>query len=426
MRTRVHKKQNVNLITLGCSKNTIDSEVLFTQLAKQGVEVYHNSTDYCEVSIINTCGFIENAKKQSIDMILEHAELKKKGLVQKLYVMGCLSERYKEELSKSILEVDGYFGSLDIIPLLKELGTSYKEKLLGERISSTPSHYAYLKISEGCNRPCSFCAIPLMRGKHISKPMPSIIEEAKFLVKNGVKEILLIAQDTTYYGIDLYKKRCLTTLLESLSSIKGLEWIRIHYAFPTGFPTDVLSVIANSKNICNYIDIPLQHASNKILKLMRRGTTNQKTRILIKKIRDSVPGISIRTTFIVGHPHETDSDFEETLDFIQSMKFERLGVFMYSHEEDTHSHTMPDNVPENIKEERFKALMEIQEKISTEHNKKKVNSLQKVLIDRQDHDYWVGRTESDSPEVDNEVLIKYQRRITCRNRKFCNCKNNRL
>jgi ribosomal protein S12 methylthiotransferase len=406
MRTKSFKKNKVNVITLGCSKNVVDSEVLMGQLRANRFEVVHEEeSNDSQVVIINTCGFIDNAKQESIDTILHFAEEKRKGNIERLIVTGCLSERYKPDLAKEIPDVDHFFGTRDLPLLLKTLGADYKHELVGERLLTTPLHYAYLKISEGCDRPCSFCAIPLMRGKHVSKPVEKIIDEASSLVQKGVKEIILIAQDSTYYGLDLYQKRNLAELLDKLSSVNGLEWIRLHYAFPSGFPSEVLEVMAEKKNICKYIDIPLQHASDRILTSMRRGITKEKTRELIAKMRETVPGISIRTSMITGYPGETEKDFNELLDFIKEIEFDRLGVFTYSHEENTHAFSMVDDVPQSIKQERAAMLMKVQEEISLKKNENKIGKIFKVLFDRKEGDYFIGRTEFDSPEVDNEVLV---------------------
>lgn len=396
----------MNIVTLGCSKNLVDSEVLLTQLRGNGIDAVHESkTDDAKVIVINTCGFIDNAKQESIDTILRYVDAKEEGIVDKVYVTGCLSQRYKDDLEKEIPNVDAWFGTRDLSRMLKVFNANYKQELIGERILTNPSHYAYLKISEGCDRPCSFCAIPLMRGGHISRPMEELVFEAKNLVKQGTKELLLIAQDSTYYGLDLYKKRNLAELLQRLSDVAGIEWIRLHYAFPTGFPMDVLDVMAERSNICNYLDIPLQHASSRMLQLMRRGTTREKTEDLLSRIRAKVPGIAIRTTMIAGHPGETEQDFEELLDFVQRSRFDRLGVFTYSHEDNTHSYTMPDDVPEEVKQERMEAVMEVQQSISLDLNKQKIGQIFKVMVDRKEGGIFVGRTESDSPEVDNEVII---------------------
>lgn len=406
LKTKGTKKTKVNIVTLGCSKNTVDSEVLLTQLKGNGIDASHESQkDDSNIVVINTCGFIDNAKQESIDTILRYVDAKQEGLVEKVYVTGCLSQRYKDSLELEIPEVDSWFGTRDLSRLLKQLNANYKHELVGERILTNPSHFAYLKISEGCDRPCSFCAIPLMRGGHISRPIEELVKEAKHLASNGTKELLLIAQDSTYYGLDLYKKRVLSDLLKNLSDVEGIEWIRLHYAFPTGFPLDVLDVMAERSNICNYIDIPLQHGSTKMLKLMKRGTTREKTTALIHTIREKVPDIAIRTTLIAGHPGETESEFGEMLDFVAQSRFDRLGVFPYSHEENTFSHTMKDDVPAHVKQERVDAIMDLQQRISLENNQKKIGNTYKILIDRKEGGQFIGRTEYDSPEVDNEVLI---------------------
>lgn len=406
MKVRGGKKDKVNIITLGCSKNLVDSEVMLTQLKGNDIDASHESEqDDANIVIINTCGFIDNAKQESIDTILRYADAKEEGLVEKVYVTGCLSQRYREDLQQEISNVDAWFGTMELPLLLRKFNADYRHELLGERITTTARHYSYLKISEGCDRPCSFCAIPLMRGGHISRPIEELVAEAKSLVRNGTKEILLIAQDSTYYGLDLYKERKLASLLTQLSDVEGLDWIRLHYAFPTGFPLDVLDVMAERPNICNYLDIPLQHGSTEMLKIMRRGTTRQKTRELLQTMREKVPGIAIRTTLITGHPGETEKEFEEMVEFVKESRFERLGVFPYSHEEKTHAHSMEDNVPEEVKTERAEHLMEVQEEISQELNDEKVGKTFKVLIDRLEGGHYYGRTEHDSPEVDNEVII---------------------
>lgn len=406
MRTKSHKQNKINIVTLGCSKNLVDSEVLYSQLKANDFAVEHESKkDDSNIIIVNTCGFIENAKQESIDTILRYVEEKEAGNIDKLYVTGCLSHRYKEDLEKEIPQVDAYFGTLELPNILKTLGADYKHDLIGERLLTTPPHYAYLKISEGCNRPCSFCAIPLMRGQHVSKPIEQLVTEAKGLVKNGVKEVMLIAQDSTYYGLDLYGDRKLGDLLRNLSDVEGLEWIRLHYAFPSQFPMDALEVMAERSNICKYIDIPLQHATDNMLKLMRRGITRRRTEEVVDTIRQKVPGIAIRTTMLVGHPGETREEFEELIAFTEKMWFDRLGVFTYSHEENTHAYTMEDSISQEEKDERAEELMEVQQAISLEINRQKVGNTYKVLFDRIEGGYFVGRTEFDSPEVDNEVLV---------------------
>lgn len=406
MKTKGLKKTKVNIVTLGCSKNLVDSEVMLTQLRGNNIDATHESTkDDANVVVVNTCGFIDNAKQESIDTILRYVDAKQEGLIEKVYVSGCLSQRYKDELKHEIPDVDAWFGTGDLPALLKKFKADYKKELLGERIITTSKHYAYLKIAEGCDRPCSFCAIPLMRGKHVSKPMEQVVAEAQSLVSQGTKEILLIAQDSTYYGLDLYKKRNLAELMDRLSDVDGLEWIRLHYAFPTGFPEDVLEIMANRSNICNYLDIPLQHASSNMLKMMRRGTTREKTEALLDTMRNKVPDIAIRTTLIAGHPGETEDDFQEMLDFVEKNRFDRLGIFTYSHEENTHSFSFEDDVPEETKQERANAVMELQEEISMDINEAKIGKKFRVLIDRLESGSFIGRTEHDSPEVDNEVII---------------------
>ena len=399
-------KEKINIVTLGCAKNIVDSEVLLTQLKGNDREAYHQRDDISpDVVIVNTCGFIDNAKQQSIDTILSYAKEKELGNIKKLYVTGCLSERYKQSLETDIPEVDGFYGTRDLPDLLKNFQAKYRNELIGERVITTDSHYAFLKISEGCDRPCSFCAIPLMRGKHRSKSIEDIVIETKNLVKNGVKEIMVIAQDSTYYGLDLYGERKLPDLLKSLSDIEGLEWIRLHYAYPSGFPLEIIKVMRERENICNYLDIPLQHGSTDILKIMRRGITREKTDDLIKSIKDINPDISIRTTLIVGHPGEEEKHFQEMCEFVSRNRFDRLGVFTYSHEEGTHSHSFDDDVPEMVKRKRYNHIMSLQQKISHEINQEKVGKSFKVLIDRGDKNNYFGRTEFDSPEVDNEVII---------------------
>ena len=399
-------KEKINIITLGCAKNLVDSEVLMTQLKGNKKDVFHQREDINpDVVIINTCGFIDNAKQESIDTILKHAKEKEEGIIKKLYVTGCLSERYREDLMSDIPEVDGFYGTRDLPELLKNFQAQYRNELLGERIITTDSHYAYLKISEGCDRPCSFCAIPLMRGRHVSKPMEQIVLEAENLVRNGVREIMLIAQDSTYYGIDIYKKRTMSELLKKLSDVEGLDWIRVHYAYPSGFPMDIIEVMSERDNICNYLDIPLQHGSTRMLKIMRRGITREKTDKLIADIREVNPGIALRTTLIAGHPGETEEDFQEMYDFVERSQFDRLGIFTYSHEEGTSAHKLEDDVPEQVKRSRSNKIMALQQKISAEKNMQKVGKTVKVLIDRADANNYYGRTEQDSPEVDNEVII---------------------
>lgn len=403
MRTKSLKKNKINVVTLGCSKNVYDSEVLMGQLRANDKEVAHEEEG--NVVVINTCGFIANAKEESVNTILDFVQKKEAGTVDKVFVTGCLSERYKPDLEKEIPNVDAYFGTSDLPQLLKALGADYKHELLGERLTTTPKNYAYLKIAEGCDRPCSFCAIPIMRGKHKSKPIEALVAEAAKLATNGVKELILIAQDLTYYGLDLYKKRNLAELLEALCSVEGIEWIRLHYAFPTGFPMDVLEVMRREPKICNYIDIPLQHIADPILKSMRRGTTKAKTTKLLKDFREAVPGMAIRTTLIVGYPGETEEDFETLKKWVMEMRFERLGCFTYSHEENTHAFSLEDDVPETVKQNRANAIMEIQSQISWELNQEKIGNTYSCIIDRKEGNYFVGRTEFDSPDVDNEVLV---------------------
>jgi ribosomal protein S12 methylthiotransferase len=406
VRVKGNKKTKVNIVTMGCSKNLVDSEVLLTQLRGNNIDAVHESKkDDANVVVINTCGFIDNAKQESIDTILRYVDAKEEGLVEKIYVTGCLSQRYKDDLEKEIPMVDAWFGTRDLSRLLKQLNANYKHELVGERILTNPHHYAYLKISEGCDRPCSFCAIPLMRGNHLSRPIEELVLEAKNLAKKGTKELLLIAQDSTYYGLDLYKKRNLAELLRNLSDVEGIEWIRLHYAFPAGFPLDVLEVMAERPNICKYLDIPLQHGSTHMLNLMRRGITREKTEKLLDTIRTKVPGIAIRTTLIAGHPGETEAYFQEMLKFVEQSRFDRLGVFSYSHEENTHAHSMKDDVPAEVKQERVDAIMEVQQGISFELNQQKIGKTYKVLVDRKEGGNFIGRTEFDSPEVDNEVII---------------------
>lgn len=412
MKTKTLKKNKVNVITLGCSKNIVDSEVIMGQLKANNFIVEHESKkDDSEIVIINTCGFIDNAKQESIDTILRYSEAKEAGLVSKVYVTGCLSERYKPELEKEIPNIDAYFGTRELPRLLKTLKADYKKELVGERLISTPNHYAYFKISEGCDRPCSFCAIPLMRGSHISTPIEQLLTEAQKLAKGGTKELILIAQDLTYYGLDLYKKRNLAELVDRLSDVEGIEWIRLHYAFPAGFPMDVLDVMNSRKNVCNYLDMPLQHITDNMLKSMRRGTTKQKTIDVVNQIRDKVPGIAIRTTLISGYPGETERDHEEMKEWVEQTRFDRLGIFAYSHEENTHAYKLVDDVPDEVKQERSEAIMEIQQGISFDLNQQKIGKTFNVLFDRKEGEYIIGRTEFDSPEVDNEVLVKATEKV---------------
>lgn len=403
MRTKSLKKNKINVITLGCSKNTYDSEVLMGQLKASGKDVAHEQEG--NIVVINTCGFIDNAKEESINTILEYVEKKEQGIVDKVFVTGCLSERYRPDLEKEIPDVDQYFGTTELPLLLKALGADYKHELLGERLTTTPKNYAYLKIAEGCDRPCSFCAIPLMRGTHVSQSIEKLVREAEGLAKNGVKELILIAQDLTYYGLDLYKKRNLAELLENLAKVEGIEWIRLHYAFPTGFPMDVLDLMKREPKICNYIDIPLQHISDNILKSMKRGTTKEKTTKLLQEFRERVPGMAIRTTLIVGYPGETQEDFETLRDWVQEMKFERLGCFTYSHEENTGAYVLEDDVPQEVKQARAAEIMDLQSQISWDLNQEKIGQTFKCVIDRKEGQHFIGRTEFDSPDVDNEVLV---------------------
>ena len=406
MRTKSKKENKINVVTLGCSKNVYDSEVLMGQLKANNKNVVHeDENDDGNIVVINTCGFIGDAKEESINTILHYVNKKELGEVDRVYVSGCLSERYKPDLQKEIPNVDQYFGTTELPQLLKALGADYKHELIGERLTTTPTHYAYLKIAEGCDRPCSFCAIPLMRGKNVSTPIENLVIEATKLAKKGIKELILIAQDLTYYGLDIYKKRALADLLKELVKIDGIEWIRLHYAFPTGFPLDVLEVIHNEPKVCNYLDIPLQHINDDILKSMRRGTSHEKTTNLIAEFRKSVPDMAIRTTLIVGYPGETEEKFQELKDWVEEMRFERLGAFAYSHEENTHAAKLEDDVPEEVKQQRVNEIMEIQSQISFELNQQKVDQIYKVIIDRKDGNVFVGRTEFDSPDVDNEVLI---------------------
>jgi len=406
MKTKTIKRDKVNVITLGCSKNLVDSENIITQLKGNDYEVVHDSNDEdANVIIVNTCGFIDLAKEESVNTILQYAEEKKQGNIEKLYVTGCLSQRYKDDLEEEIPEVDAYFGTLELPGLLAKFDADYKHELIGERTIMTPPHYAYLKISEGCNRSCSFCAIPLMRGKHISKPIENLVKEAQSLARRGVKELMLIAQELTYYGLDLYKKRELPRLLHALADVEGIEWIRLHYAYPSKFPLEVFDVMAERKEICNYLDIPLQHASNTVLERMRRQITVEETRELIREARKRVPGIAIRTTMLVGFPGESEEEFEDLCGFVRDMEFERLGVFQYSHEEDTRAHDMVDDVSPELKADRANRVMEIQQDISFGKNQEKIGQTFRVLFDRKEGEFFVGRTEFDSPEVDNEVLV---------------------
>jgi len=406
MKTKTFRQDKINVITLGCSKNLVDSENLITQLRGNDYDVSHEKDNSdANIVIVNTCGFIDLAKQESIDTIIEYADIKKSGGIDKLYVTGCLSQRYKDDLEQEIPEVDAFFGTLEMPALLARLEADYKYELLGERQITTLPHYAYLKISEGCNRTCSFCAIPLMRGKHISRPIEELVLEAKNLARRGTKELLIIAQELTYYGLDLYKTRELPRLLQALADVEGIEWIRLHYAYPSKFPLEILDVMAERPEVCNYLDIPLQHASDTVLEAMRRQITRAETEELLEKIREKVPGIALRTTFLVGHPGETEAAFEELLDFVRQQRFERVGVFQYSHEEGTRAHDMPDDIPPEVKADRAQRLMEIQQEISKQKNEAKIGQVFKTLFDRQEGKYYIGRTEADSPEVDNEVLV---------------------
>ncbi|OIP02764.1 MAG: ribosomal protein S12 methylthiotransferase RimO [Bacteroidetes bacterium CG2_30_33_31] len=402
------KKNTIKIVSLGCSKNLVDSEVLMGQIQANGLELVANEDDESDIVIINTCGFIKDAKEESIDTILNYAQAKKNGKVQKVIVMGCLSERYTKELKAEMPDIDNIYGVNDIPQIVKDLGAIYKKELIGERKVSTPSHFAYFKISEGCNHSCAFCAIPGIRGKHKSRSMESLIDEAQRLASKGVKELIMIAQDLTYYGVDNYGKKMLGNLLEKLAYVEGIEWIRLHYAYPTQFPEDVLSLMASNSKICKYLDIPLQHNDDRILKSMRRSHNSKSNRELVAKFREMVPGLTIRTTFIVGFPGETDEEFEHLKDFVREMRFDRVGVFTYSHEEDTHAFSLEDNVPQKVKDRRAAELMQIQEEISLEKNLEKVGKTFKVIVDRLEDNFYVGRTEGDSYEVDNEVLISSQ------------------
>jgi ribosomal protein S12 methylthiotransferase len=406
MKTRTLKKDKVNIITLGCSKNMVDSEVLSGQLRANNIDVVHENkrTDH-NIVVVNTCGFIDKAKEESINMILDQVELKKKGKLDKVYVTGCLSERYKTNLETEIPEVDAYFGTMELPLILKKFEADYKSELVGERLLATPQHYAYLKISEGCNRTCAFCAIPLMRGQHISRPIDELVRETESLVKKGVKEIMLIAQELTYYGLDIYKKRMLPDLLNRLADVPGLEWIRLHYAYPSKFPLEILDVMRQRENICNYLDMPLQHAANNMLKAMKRQITREEMEDLIMAVREKVPGICLRTTMIAGFPGETLDDVEELKAFLQVQRFDRVGIFTYSHEEGTSAHAFPDDVPQEEKERRAQEVMEVQQEISFELNQEKTGKVFKTLIDKKEAGRYLGRTEFDSVEVDNEVII---------------------
>ncbi|GAB3923735.1 30S ribosomal protein S12 methylthiotransferase RimO [Larkinella terrae] len=406
MKTKGLRTNKINIVTLGCSKNLVDSEVLYTQLKGNGYNVSHESKkDDANIVVINTCGFIDNAKEESINTILRYVDAKDAGVVDKVYVTGCLSHRYKDELEVEIPTVDAWFGTNELPRLLKTLKADYKHELVGERLLTTPAHFAYLKIAEGCDRPCSFCAIPLMRGHHVSRPAEELVKEAQSLARRGTKELILIAQDLTYYGLDIYKKRTLADLINRLANVEGIDWIRLQYAYPSGFPMDVLDVMRERSNVCKYLDMPLQTGSTELLKIMRRGITREKTEALIDTIREKVPGIALRTTLIVGHPGETEAMFDETYNFVEKMRFDRLGAFTYSHEDNTHSYTLPDDIPAEIKQERADAIMDLQQGISSELNQAKLGNTYKVLFDRKEGGFFIGRTEFDSPEVDNEVLV---------------------
>lgn len=405
MKTKALKKDKVNIITLGCSKNIVDSEVMLTQLRGNDIDASHETDTPANIVIINTCGFIDRAKEESINTILDYVQRKEAGEIEKVFVTGCLSQRYKDDLTAEIPNVDAWFGTMELPALLHKFNADYKNELVGERIITTDAHFAYLKIAEGCDRPCSFCAIPLMRGKHKSRTIEDLVKEAEWLAKRGVKELMLIAQDLTFYGLDLYKERKLDVLLEKLSDVKGIEWIRLHYAYPAGFPTEILRVMRERDNICKYLDMPLQHVSDRMLKAMRRGINREKTIALINKIREEVPGIAIRTTLIAGYPGETEEDFQDLLAFVKEMRFNRLGVFEYSHEENTHAYEFEDDVPAEVKEFRVATIMAAQQDISFDLNSEMMGKRLKVIIDRREGEYWIGRTEFDSPEVDNEVLI---------------------
>ena len=405
MKTKTLRKDKVNVVTLGCSKNLVDSENIMTQLRGSGYEVAHEQGEDANIVIVNTCGFIDLAKEESVNTILEFAEAKKEGEIEKLYVTGCLSQRYKDDLEQEIPEVDAYFGTLELPGLLAKFNADYRQDLIGERVITTPEHYAYLKISEGCNRTCSFCAIPLMRGKHISQPIEALVQQARHLAGMGVKELMLIAQELTYYGLDIYKKRALPDLLRALSEVDGIEWIRLHYAYPSKFPVEVFDVMAELPKVCNYLDMPLQHASDTVLERMRRQITRSETTELIRTARERIPNLTLRTTMLVGYPGETEAEFAELCRFVEESRFDRLGVFQYSHEENTRAYEVEDDVPAEVKADRANRLMEIQQAISFEKNHEKIGRVYKVLFDRKEGGYFVGRTEGDSPEVDNEVLV---------------------
>lgn len=413
MKTRTLKKDKVNIITLGCSKNMVDSEVLSGQLRANEIDVVHENTkkDH-NIVVVNTCGFIDKAKEESVNTILDQVALKKKGRLDKVYVTGCLSQRYRDDLEKEIPEVDAWFGTMELPLMLKQFEADYKTELLGERLLATPKHYAYLKISEGCNRTCAFCAIPLMRGQHVSRPIEELVKEAEGLVKKGVREILLIAQELTYYGLDIYKQRMLPELLNRLADVKGLEWIRLHYAYPSKFPLEILDVIRERDNICNYLDMPLQHASDNMLKAMRRQITRAEMTELIRAVRERVPGICLRTTLIVGFPGETEQDIEELKAFLQEHRFDRVGVFTYSHEEGTSAHQLEDTISAEVKQQRAQEIMEVQQEISFEKNQEKIGQVFRTLIDKKEAGRYLGRTEFDSVEVDNEVIVYSEEKLT--------------
>lgn len=406
MKTKTLKSDKVNVITLGCSKNLVDSEDIITQLRGNDFDVVHDSDeDDANIIIVNTCGFIDLAKEESVNTILQYADLKKEKAIDKLFVTGCLSQRYKEDLQVEIPEVDAFFGTLELPGLLEKFNADFKHDLIGERDITTPQHYAYLKISEGCNRTCSFCAIPLMRGNHVSRPIDQLVKQAEHLAKQGVKELMLIAQELTYYGLDIYKKRALPELLDALGQVEGIDWIRLHYAYPSKFPMEIFDAMKKHDSVCNYLDMPLQHASDTVLERMRRQITREETTALVNEARKRVPGIAIRTTLLVGFPGETEEEFQEMCDFVREMRFERVGVFQYSHEENTRAHDLEDDVPAEVKAERASIIMEIQQEISNEKNQAKIGQTLKVLFDRKEGQFYVGRTEADSPEVDNEVLV---------------------
>lgn len=405
MRTKGIQQQKVKVVTLGCSKNLVDSENIITQLRANDIDTIHEGTGECDVAIINTCGFIDLAKEESIDAILDYVDRKQNGLVEKVYVTGCLSQRYRDDLQREIPDVDAWFGTMELPALLQKFEVDYRKDLIGDRYLTTVDHYAYLKISEGCNRTCAFCAIPLMRGKHISQPIERLVDQARHFARRGVRELILIAQELTYYGLDIYKKRALPELLDALCEVEGIEWIRLHYAYPTKFPLEILDVMKRQRKVCNYLDIPLQHASDPVLQRMRRQITRNETETLLNTIREQLPGIAIRTTMLVGFPGETESDFESLVRFVEEQQFERLGVFAYSHEESTSAYELEDDVPEEVKIDRVNRLMEVQRVISNRKNQNRIGEKMRVLIDRKEGDFYYGRSEFDSPEVDNEIII---------------------